>query len=155
MNAWQGCSAICFSRQADALIVGGKDFHQSWAHLKEIFGRFRISNMTIKPSKLIIAPASMTLFGWEYTNQVWRLWKYWVNPLQSAKFPCRVKQLRSCLGASTQLSAGLKDYTKIFRPLEQFVVGKAPSDKIIWMEDFQDEGIKSQLTLIIQKTQWW
>ena len=73
---------IC--RQADALIVGGKDFQQLLKHLEEVFRRLRLANMTIKPSKLTIAPASTTLFGCEYSNQAWRPGEHRINPLQIA-----------------------------------------------------------------------
>ena len=124
-------------RQADALIVGGKDFPQLLKHLEEVFRRLRLANMTIKPSKLTIAPASTTLFGWEYSNQAWRPGEHRINPLQIAPCPKTVKQLRSWLGASKQLSAGLRDYAKVFKPLEQIVAGKSSIDKIIWTEDMK------------------
>ena len=134
-------------RQEDALIVGGKDFHQLMNHLEEVFRRLRLANMTIKPSKLTIAPASTTLFGWEYTNQAWRPGKHVINPLQMATCPNTVKQLRSWLGASKQLSAGLKDYAKVFKPLELIVAGKTSSEKIVWTEDSKQCFAKAKLLL--------
>ena len=93
--------------------------------------------MTIKPSKLIIAPSTTTLFGWEYTNQAWRPGKHRLNPLQVAPCPSTVKQLRSWLGASKQLSAGLKDYAQVFRPLEQIAAGRGSAEKIAWTQDLE------------------
>ena len=46
-----------------------------------------------------------------------------------------MKQLRSWLGASKQLSAGLKDYAIVFHPLEQMAAGKNSSEKLSWTEE--------------------
>ena len=122
-------------RQADALIVGGNSIHSLYENLHEVFLRLRKCNMTVKPSKLIICPKSTTLFGWEYSNQEWRPGSHRINPLVTASKPSTVKQLRSWLGASKQLSAGLKDYAIVFHPLEQMAAGKNSSEKLSWTEE--------------------
>ena len=93
--------------------------------------------MTIKPSKLEICPAKTTLFGWEYIDQCWRPGSHKVNPLVVADFPTTVKQMRSWLGASKQLSAGLKDYAVVFQPLEQVASSRGSAEKIVWTEDLK------------------
>ena len=90
--------------------------------------------MTIKLSKIIIAHKSTTLIGWEFSDQAWRPSKHKVNPLQTAPEPVTVKQMRSWLGAAKQLSAGPKDYARIFYPLEQFAAGKQSGHKVEWSE---------------------
>ena len=124
-------------RQADALIVGGGTVKELHENLEMVFTRLRRCNMTIKPSKLVIAPRSTTLFGWEFSQQAWRPSKHTINPLQVATPPSTVKQMRSWLGAAKQLSSGLKDYAKIFHPLEQEAAGKASADKILWSETLE------------------
>ena len=91
--------------------------------------------MTIKPSKLIICPRSTTLFALEYCNQEWKPGPHRVNPLLTAKEPATVKQMRSWLVASKQLSAGLKDYAIVFQPLELMVAGKNSAEKLVWSEN--------------------
>ena len=122
-------------RQADALIVGGRNLDTLFSNLREVFFRLRRSNLTIKPSKLVICPRSTTLFGWEYENQAWKPGKHRLNPLQEAAEPTTVKQLRSWLGACKQFTAGLDAYAVKLHPLEQAVAGRASSDKIVWTED--------------------
>ena len=124
-------------RQADALIVGGNTVQSLFENLQEVFVRLRKCNMTVKPSKLIICPRSTTLFGWEYCNQEWRPSPHRVNPLASAVKPTTVKQLRSWLGASKQLSAGLENYAIVFQPLELMAAGRNSADKLIRTEDLE------------------
>ena len=90
--------------------------------------------MTIKPSKLIICPKKTILFGWEFSDQAWRPSAHKMNPLISAPVPLTVKQLRSWLGASKQLSSGLQNYGVIFQPLEKMTAGRASNEKLVWTE---------------------
>ena len=100
--------------------------------------------MTIKPSKLEICPAKTTLFGWEYQDQSWKPGPHKVNPLVVAEFPKTVKQMRSWLGASKQLSAGLKDYAIVFQPLEAITGSRGSAGIIVWTEDLKSHFIKAQ-----------
>ena len=119
-------------RQADALIVGGQTVEALNENLQETFSRLRDCGLTIKPSKLIICPESTVLFGWEFKNQAWRPTAHKTNPLVSATPPATVKQLRAWLGASKQLSAGLKDYAKVFQPLERLCAGRPSAERLPW-----------------------
>ena len=78
-------------QQADALIVGGSTFGDLYKNLLEVFKRLRACGMTIKPSKLIIAPKRTVLFGWEFSDQAWRPSAHKLNPLISAPEPTTVK----------------------------------------------------------------
>ena len=131
-------------RQADALIVGGQDIFPLFSNLRTVFQRLRASNMTIKPSKLEICPAKTTLFGWEYKDQSWMPGPHKINPLVIAEPPTTVKQMRSWLGASKQLSAGLKDYAVVFQPLEALTGGRGSAEKIVWTEDLQSKFMKAK-----------
>ena len=122
-------------RQADALIVGGQTVEIMMENLEEMFSRLRSCGMTIKPSKLIIAPIKTVLFGWEFRDQAWHPSAHKINPLTTAEEPLTVKQLRAWLGASKQLSAGLNDYAVTFHPLEKMCAGRASSDKLVWSEE--------------------
>jgi len=124
---------IC--RQADALIVGGQTFESLLQNLREVFKRLQKCGMTIKPSKLIICPKKTVLFGWEFSEQAWRPSPHKINPLLTAAQPNTVKQLRSWLGASKQLSSVLVDYAKVFKPLEKTSAGKSSGDISTWTEE--------------------
>ena len=119
-------------QQADALIVGGNTVEVLFENLTEVFKRLRACNMTIKPSKLIICPKKTILFGWEFSDQAWRPTTHKINPLVSAPEPLTVKQLRSWLGASKQLSSGLHNYSAIFQPLEKMTGGRGSNEKLTW-----------------------
>ena len=122
-------------RQADALIVGGESIQSLFYNLSEVFIRLQECGMTIKPNKLVICPKSTVLFGWEFCNQSWRPSAHKVNPLITAARPTTTKQLRSWLGASKQLSPGIKDYAIVFSPLEKLTAGKQSAEKILWTEE--------------------
>ena len=134
-------------RQADALIVGGASIQSLYQNLEEVFERLRMCGMTIKPSKLIICPRSTTLFGWVFSGQAWQPSSHKVNPLIDAPYPVTVKQLRSWLGASKQLSPGIKDYAIIFNPLEKLTAGRQSAEKINWTEEAASYFDKAKLNL--------
>ena len=119
-------------RQADSIIVGGLTLDQLFANLTEVFHRLRTCNLTIKPSKLIIAPKKVELFGWEYSNQGWSPTVHTVNPLSVAPEPRTVKQLRSWLGAAKQLSPCLQEYAVHFSPLEKVLPNRKSQELIRW-----------------------
>ena len=136
-------------RQADALIVGGKQtLAELFSNLAEVFHRLRTCNLTIKPSKLVIAPRKVELFGWEYSNQGWNPTAHTINPLSVAPKPKTVKQLRSWLGAAKQISPCLEDYAVHFSPLEQVVATNRKSQEYVnWTHELSQAFVKAQTLL--------
>ena len=116
------------------LSLGGSSVSELCDNLAEVFARLSRCNMTIKPSKLVIAPKSTILFGWEFSEQAWRPSKHKVNPLKTAPEPTTVKQMRSFLGSFKQLSASLPGYAKVSHCLEQLVGGRGSAEKNVWTD---------------------
>ena len=82
-----------------------------------------------------------------FSGQAWQPSSHKVNPLLNALYPLIVKQLRSWLGASKQLSPGIKDYAIIFNPLEKLTAGRQSAGKINWTEEAASYFDKAKLNL--------
>ena len=139
-------------RQADSLIVGGSTLDELFTNLAEVFHRLRSCNLTIKPSKLIIAPQTVLMFGWEYSSQGWHPTSHTLNPLSIAPEPKTVKQLRSWLGAAKQLSACLDNYSIYFSPLEKIVSSRKSQEYITWTSELSQQFSKAKSMLNSVKT---
>ena len=129
------CQEGKMARQADGLYVGGDSLEELFQNLGEVFERTRKSNLTLKPSKVIIAPQRLVLFGWVKNKQGWEPTEHTVTPLSRAEPPSTVKQLRGFLGAIKQLSSCIENYGVILSPLEKVVAGKGSAEKITWTDE--------------------
>ena len=141
------CQQHKMARQADGLFVGGDSFQDLYDNLKEVFQRTRNSGLTLKPSKIIINPQKITLFGWIREKGAWRPTEHTTSPLAKASPPKTVKQLRSFLGAIKQISPCIKDYAVKLSPLERIVAGKGSPETITWTDMLtqQFEDVKRSL----------
>ena len=117
------------TRQADGVYVGGNTLTELYDHLTEVLQRFRDASLTVKPSKFVINPDKIILFGWEKTAEGWRPLSHTISPLVSAEPPTTVKQLRSWLGAAKQVSQCIPNYAPIFSPLETTTGGRGSSEQ--------------------------
>ena len=125
------------ARQADGLFVGGQTLEELLDNLREVFQRTRNCGFTLKPSKVIINPTKIVLFGWMRNNGGWEPTEHTITPLARAETPKTVRQLRSFLGAIKQLSACIKDYAILLSPLEKVAAGKNSSEVIVWNDELQ------------------
>ena len=132
---------------ADGLYVGGDVPEDTYVNLKQVFSRLRNCGMTIKPSKLVICPKSVTLFGWKLTDGGWSPLPHKVSPLKDTPLPKTVKMLRSFLGSYKQLSSCLSDYAVTLSPLEKIVGGKSSAEKIIWTDELTTTFNKAKESL--------
>ena len=128
------CQKGTVTRQADGVYVGGNTLSNLYDNLNEVLQRFRDCSLTIKPSKFIINPKKIILFGWEKDDEGWRPLKHTISPLISAEPPTTVKQLRSWLGAAKQVSQCIPNYASIFSPLESATGGRGSSERVVWTD---------------------
>ena len=124
------CQQGKMARQADGLFVGGKSLEQLYDNLKEVFSRTRDCGFTLKPSKIIINPKKIVLFGWIRNDGAWEPTCHTVTPLEKAEKPKTIRQLRGFLGAIKQLSQCIKNYAIILAPLEKIAAGKGSSELV-------------------------
>ena len=75
------CADERMTRMADGLYVLGNTYASLFENLREVFERGKISNLTFKPSKVVICPKKTILFGWEKDGTAWTPTKHTTNPL--------------------------------------------------------------------------
>ena len=127
------------ARQADGLYVGGNSFQELYKNLKEVFQRTRNSGFTLKPSKIIINPEKIILFGWIRDKGGWRPTEHTTSPLAKAELPRTIRQLRGFLGAYKQLSPCIKGYAVILSTLEKIAAGKGSAELITWTDTLRKQ----------------
>ena len=128
------CQQGKMARQADGLYVGGKSVEGLYENLKEVFDRTRNCGFTLKPSKIIINPKRVTLFGWIRDDGAWQPTQHTITPLMRAELPQTIRQLRGFLGAFKQVSPCIKNYAIILAPLEKIAAGKNSAEAITWTD---------------------
>ena len=139
------CADERMTRMADGLYVLGNTLADLFENLKEVFERAKISNLTFKPSKIIICPVDTVIFGWRKQGDAWTPTEHTTLPLINAPLPGTVKQLRSWIGSYKQLSACIRDYSVPLSKLEKFTGSdKSSSLKIQWTEEMKEDFTKAK-----------
>ena len=123
------------TRMADGLFVLGQTLEDLFANFSEVLLRARLSGLTFKPSKIIIAPVNTILFGWQKLDEGWRPTPHTISPLATAVSPTTVKQMRSWLGSYKQLSNSIKGYATLLAPLEEIVGNKGSAERSKWTDE--------------------
>ena len=120
------------TRIADQIYVLGNSIMELNANFQEVLQRCRRSNLTFKPSKVVICPSSTVILGWKKTDSAWSPTEHVLSPLSSAEPPSTVKKLRGWLGAFRQISKTIPNHAVVLKSFEKLVGGKNSRDKIIW-----------------------
>ena len=97
--------------------------------------RVRLAGLTVKPSKLEVAPSSTILFGWQVKDNCWTPASHTTSALSKAALPKTAKQLRGWLGAFKQFSACVPKYSSLLSGLEKLHAGVQSNNLIKWMEE--------------------
>ena len=122
----------------DGLHVLGYSIHELAKNYVEVLNRAELCGLTFKPSKVVVCPRNVKLFGWELRDHVWHPTSHTTSSLVNATKPVTVKQMRSFLGSFKQLSASLPNYAKTIHGLEQIVAGRASADRISWTPQLEE-----------------
>ena len=141
------CQQGKMARQADGLFVGGDTLESFYANLKEVFQRLRNAGFTIKPSKIVINPEKIVLFGWMKNKEGWEPTDHTITPLSKAELPRTIKQLRGFLGAIKQVSSCIENYAVLLSPLEKVAAGRGSSELVTWTDHLRDVFDKAKLSL--------
>ena len=123
------------AQMADGLHVLGNSIHELATNYTEVLNRAELCRLTFKPTKVIICPRNIKLFGWELRDNVWFPTSHTTSALTNAPKPNTVKQLRSFLGSFKQLSASLPRYAATVHNLERVVAGKASAERLNWTDE--------------------
>ena len=122
------------AQMADGIHILGNTVDELAANYVEVLKRADLCNFTLKPSKVIICPKNITLFGWNLKGYMWHLTSHTVATLINAPRPVTLKQLRSFLGSIKQLSACLPGYAVAIHELKKVVGGQRSATRIVWMD---------------------
>ena len=134
------CANEQMTRMADGLYVLGNTYGELLENLREVFDRAKISNLTFKPSKIVICPYDVVIFGWRKCGDAWCPTDHTILPLVNAPPPVTVKQLRSWIGSYKQLSDCIKDYAIPLSRLELLTGSdKNAANKIQWTEELLND----------------
>ena len=87
------------AQMADGIHVLGQSVDQLASNYIEVLNRAEWCNFTFKPSKVIVCPRNVTLFGWNLRDNMWYPTAHTISALVNAPKPSTVKQLRSFLGS--------------------------------------------------------
>ena len=120
---------------ADGLYVLAQSQEELLENFEEVMRRVRLAGLTVKPSKLEIAPRSTILFGWQVKDNCWLPTAHTTSALSKAALPKTAKQLRGWLGAFKQFSACVNNYGSLLSGLEKLHAGVQSKDLIKWTEE--------------------
>ena len=129
---------------ADGLHVLGNSVQELAANYVEVLNRAEICGLTFKPSKVIICPLNIKLFGWELKGHVWYPTCHTTSALVNAMKPVTVKQMRSFLGSFKQLSASLPNYAATIHDVEQIVASRGSAERICWTPELEQSFSKAK-----------
>ena len=141
------CAADKMAQQADAVFVLGNTLEQLSENFREVLNRARLSNLTFKPSKVIIVPEKSILWGWKKENGGWSPTAHTISPLSIAVKPTTIKQMRSFLGSYKQLTDNIPRYAQYISIFDELIGNRASAEKIIWTEDLEEAFEKAKKSL--------
>ena len=119
------------AQMADGIHVLADSIQDLVSNYIEVLERAKACGLTFKPSKVIVCPKNINLFGWDLRGEKWFPTSHTISALSNAPKPSTVKQLRSFLGSFKQLSASLPGYAVAIYALEQIVAGRKSSERVI------------------------
>ena len=120
------------TRIADQIYVLGNSLTELIENFKMVLSRTRQSNLTFKPSKIVICPESTVILGWQKKGSQWFPTEHVLSPLSKAEPPSTVKKLRGWLGAYRQIAKTIPNHAVVLKNFEKMVGGKNSRDKIVW-----------------------
>ena len=123
------------AQMADGLHVLADSIPDLLNYYEEVLTRADLCHLTFKPSKVIVCPKVVNLFGWILNDQTWLPTPHIISSLANASTPSTVKQLRSFLGSFKQLSSSLPKYAPTIHALERMVSGKQSAEKLKWTDE--------------------
>ena len=123
------------TRHADGLHVLGDTVEELFDNFSEVLHRLKKCGMTLKPSKVTVAPVNSILFGWRLEGSRWIPTEHTTSALANCERPSTVKKMRSFLGAFKQFTDLVPKYAVLLHPLEAVQGGRGSGEKIDWTEE--------------------
>lgn len=120
------------AQMADGLHVLGNLVMDLARNYVEVLNRAEKYRLTFKPSKVVVCPKNIKLFGWELRGSVWHPTSHTTSALVNAPKHNTVKQMRSFFGSFKQLSASLPNYASTIHDLELIVANRSSAERLTW-----------------------
>ena len=137
---------------ADDLFIGGDSPKTLLENFHTVLHKLHENNIKLKPSKTVIAPKTVNILGWVWTEGKLKASPHKLSALSSCQPPKTISALRSYLGSYRFISRTIKGHANILAPLEEIVKGKQPKDTIVWTETLTDAFDKAKAALKESKT---
>ena len=123
------------TRHADGLHVLGDTEEELYENLREVLSRIQRCGLSLKPSKVCVAPVSSILFGWRLDGVKWMPTEHTISALATAERPSTAKKMRGFLGSFKQYTDLVPHYAPLLHPLEAVQAGKGSGEYIEWTDD--------------------
>ena len=123
------------TRHADGLHVLGDTEQELYNNLSEVLFRVKESGLTLKPSKVTVAPVNSILFGWKLEDGKWFPTEHTISALAKCPKPTTAKKMRSFLGSYKQYTELMPRYAPLLHPLETAQGGKSSGEAINWTDE--------------------
>ncbi|XP_068207579.1 uncharacterized protein [Palaemon carinicauda] len=133
----------------DDLLVHTKSWSEHLETLQELFQRIRNANLTVRPSKCILASETVQFLGHEIQGGTLSLQETNISKIQSAPQPKTKKEVRSFLGLTGFYRAYVPNYATIAAPLSD-LTKKGKSNVVQWHEP-QEKAYNSLKSILVNK----
>ncbi|XP_068213208.1 uncharacterized protein [Palaemon carinicauda] len=133
----------------DDLLVHTKSWSEHLETLQELFQRIRNANLTVRPSKCILASETVRFLGHEIQGGTLSLQETNISKIQSAPKPKTKKEVRSFLGLTGFYRAYVPNYATIAAPLSD-LTKKGKSNVVQWQEP-QEKAYNSLKSILVNK----
>ncbi|XP_068235502.1 uncharacterized protein [Palaemon carinicauda] len=133
----------------DDLLVHTKSWSEHLETLQELFQRILNANLTVRPSKCILASETVQFLGHEIQGGTLSLQETNISKIQSAPQPKTKKEVRSFLGFTGFYRAYVPNYATIAAPLSD-LTKKGRSNVVQWQEP-QEKAYNSLKSILVNK----
>ena len=110
--SWKQCLVYL-----DDVIIFSQTFQEHLNRLRAVFSRFRLANLTVKPSKCCFGKKRIKFLGHYVSEKGIKPMPEKCAAIQKFPTPTRVKDIRSFLGLTGYYRKFIKDFSKIAGPL--------------------------------------
>ncbi|XP_068240035.1 uncharacterized protein [Palaemon carinicauda] len=133
----------------DDLLVHTKSWSEHLETLQELFQRIQNTNLTVRPSKCILASETVQFLGHEIQGGTLSLQETNISKIQSAPQPKTKKEVRSFLGLTGFYRAYVPNYATIAAPLSD-LTKKGKINVVQWQEP-QEKAYNSLKSILVNK----
>lgn len=137
---------------ADDLYCGAdtpEELLDNWVCLIKMLQR---NNLTLSASKTVIAPKSVSLLGWHWSQGTLKASSHRIATLSSCQPPTTVHGLRSFVGSYKVLARVIEGCATFMAPLDNATAGRQSQEKIIWSDSLLSAFKNAQNALTSAKS---